>query len=160
MKTFFLFLAIAFSVTLNAQVTKINLKASGLTCSMCSNAINKALKTLDFVEAVEADIKTYTFEISIKPNSVVDFDKIKSKVEGAGFSVSGFTAFINFKNLQLKYDEPVTIDNKTLIFVNTQQRLLNGLIEVKILDKGFISPKEYRKNNYPYSSPGMYHVTI
>ena len=160
MKTIFLSIAIAFSVALNAQVTKVNLKASGLTCSMCSNAINKALKTLDFVESVEADMKTYTFTISFKANSSVDFDKIKKKVEDAGFSVSEFTAFVNFKNVQLKYDEPVTIDSKTLIFVNTQQQLLNGIKEIKILDKGFISPKEYRKSNYPYSSPGTYHVTI
>ncbi|MEP6712299.1 MAG: heavy-metal-associated domain-containing protein [Ferruginibacter sp.] len=160
MKTIFLFIATAFSVALNAQVTKVNLKASGLTCSMCSNAINKALKTLDFIESVVADIKTYTFEISFKANSTVDFDKIKSKVEGAGFSISGFTAFINFKKVQLKHDESVTIDNKTLLFVNIHEQVLDGIKEIKILNKGFISPKEYRKNNYPYSSPGTYYVII
>lgn len=160
MKTIFLFIATAFSVALNAQVTKVNLNASGLTCSMCSNAINKALKTLDFIESVVADIKTYTFEISFKANSTVDFDKIKSKVEGAGFSISGFTAFINFKNVQLKLDKSVTIDNKMLLFVNIHEQVLDGIKEIKILNKGFISPKEYRKNNYPYSSPGTYYVII
>ena len=66
MKSIFLFIAIAFSVATNAQITKVSLQASGLTCSMCSNSINKALKTLDFVERVDADIKTYTFEILFK----------------------------------------------------------------------------------------------
>ena len=92
MKKIFLFIAIAFSLATNAQVTKVSLQASGLTCSMCSNSINKALKTLDFVLKVDADIKTYTFEILFKPNSNVDFDMIKKKVENAGFTVSGFVA--------------------------------------------------------------------
>lgn len=77
-----------------AQVTKVYLQASGLTCSMCSNSINKALKTLDFIDKVDADIKNYTFEISFKANSIVDFDKIKKKVEDAGFSVSDFVAIL------------------------------------------------------------------
>lgn len=75
-----------------ARVTKVYLQASGLTCSMCSNSINKALKTLDFIDKVDADIKNYTFEISFKANSIVDFDKIKKKVEDAGFSVPDFVA--------------------------------------------------------------------
>jgi len=160
MKIIYLFIAITFSLALNAQVTKVNLKASGLTCSMCSNSINKALKTLDFVENVVADLKTYTFEISFKPNSLVDFDKIKNKVEGAGFSVSEFTALINFNNLHLKIDEPVTIHNKTFLFVNLHEPLLNGLKEIKILNKGFVSPKEFRNNKYPALLPGTFQVTI
>ena len=97
MKTIFLFVALAFSMATSAQVTKVSLQASGLTCSMCSNAINKALKTLDFVDEVDADIKTYTFEISFKENSNVDFDKIKTKVENAGFTVSGFCCYYPFR---------------------------------------------------------------
>ena len=74
MKTYFLIIAIAISQAVTAQATKVYLKASGLTCSMCSNSINKALKTLDFVENVNADLKTYTFEISFKANSNIDFN--------------------------------------------------------------------------------------
>lgn len=158
MKTYFLIIAIAISQAVTAQATKVYLKASGLTCSMCSNSINKALKTLDFVENVDADLKTYTFEISFKANSKADFDKIKKKVEDAGFSVSGFTAFIIFNNVQVKNNKPVTIGDKTFLFVNTKEQPLNGVKEVKILDKGFISPKEYKR--FPVSSPGTYHVTI
>ena len=66
MKNIFLLLAISISMVTKAQVTKVSLQASGLTCSMCSNAINKALKSLDFVDKVEADIKNYTFEILFK----------------------------------------------------------------------------------------------
>src|SRR5436305_1733911 len=99
MKTIFLVIALALSMATGAQVTKVSLQASGLTCSMCSNSINKALRTLDFIDKIDTDMKTYTFEISFKPNSHVDFDKIKNKVEKAGFSVSSFIATIYFDNV-------------------------------------------------------------
>lgn len=160
MKKIFLFIAIAFSVAAHAQVTKVSLQASGLTCSMCSNAINKALKTLDFVHQVEADIKTYTFDILLKPNSTVDFDMIKNKVESAGFTVTGFVATIHFNNVQVRASQPVTIEDKTFLFTNIKDQSLNGIKRVKVLDKGFVSPKEYRKNAFPASSPRTYHATI
>ena len=160
MKTIFLFIAIAFSVALNAQVTKINLKASGLTCSMCSNSINKALKTLTFVDAINADIKTYTFEITFKTSSAIDFDKIKKKVEDAGFSVAAFTALINFNNVQVKDNKPLTIGNMTFLFVRTKEQLLNGIKDIKVLNKGFITPKEYKVIGLPAASPGIYQISI
>ena len=160
MKKIFLFIGIAFSLATNAQVTKVSLQASGLTCSMCSNSINKALKTLDFVLKVDADIKAYTFEISFKTNSNVDFDMIKKKVENAGFTVSGFVATILFNNIQVINSQPVTIGDKTFLFENMKDQSLNGAKEVKVLDKGFVSPKEYKRNAFPISSPRTYHATI
>ncbi|MGZ8557828.1 MAG: heavy-metal-associated domain-containing protein [Chitinophagaceae bacterium] len=160
MKKIFLLIAIAFSLATNAQVTKVSLKASGLTCSMCSNSINKALKTLDFVLKVDADIKTYTFEILFKTNSNVDFDLIKKKVENAGFTVSGFVATIHFNNVQVINSQPVTIEDKTFLFVNMKDQSLNGTQEVKVLDKGFVSPKEYKRNAFTGSSPRTYYATI
>lgn len=160
MKKNFLLIAIAFSMVTNAQVTKVSLQASGLTCSMCSNSINKALKTLDFVLKVDADIKTYTFEILFKTNSNVDFDMIKKKVENAGFTVSGFVATILFNNIQVINSQPVTIGDKTFLFENMKDQSLNGAKEVKVLDKGFVSPKEYKRNAFPISSPRTYHATI
>ncbi|MGZ5220836.1 MAG: heavy-metal-associated domain-containing protein [Chitinophagaceae bacterium] len=160
MKKIFLFMAIVFSVATSAQVTKVSLQASGLTCSMCSNAINKALKTLDFVLRVDADIKTYTFEISFKPNSNVDFDMIKKRVENAGFAVSGFVATIHFNNVQIINSQPVTIEDKTFHFTSGKDQTLNGAIKVKVLDKGFVSPKEYKRNAFAGLSPRTYNATF
>lgn len=145
------------SMAASSQVTKVLLKASGLTCSMCSNAINKALKTLDFVEAVDANIKTYTFQISFKPNSNIDFDKIRKKVEGAGFFVADFVACVNFKNVQLQDSKQLILDNNTFLFFNTKEQALNGIREVRIMNKGFTASKEY---SFPASSRGVYHATI
>ena len=74
MKKFLLAIAFFCSVNVFAQISTVNLQASGLTCSMCSNSINKALKSVDYVADVKANIKNSTFEISFKPNAKVDLD--------------------------------------------------------------------------------------
>jgi copper chaperone CopZ len=160
MKTIFLFVALALAMVTRAQVMKVSLQASGLTCSMCSNSINKALKTLDFIDKINTDMKTYTFEISFKPNSHVDFDKIKNKVENAGFTVSAFIASIYFDNVHVKAGEPVTIEDKTFYFLNIKDEAFNGIKQVKVLDKGFVSTKEFKSNSFFNSFPGTYHVSI
>lgn len=160
MKKLLLSIAIAASVIANAQVRTVSLQASGLTCSMCSNAINKALKKLDFVLTVDADIKTYTFEISFKQNSIIDFDLIKKKVESAGFTVCAFYANLHFNNVQVNAGEPIVIQDKIFLFVNTKNQLLSGDKQVKIMDKGFVSAKEYKRNNYMVPSPQTYHVSL
>ena len=160
MKTILLSIAIIFSVTTDAQVKSVSLQASGLTCSMCSNSINKALKTLDFIEKVDADIKTYTFKISFKPNSVVDFDLIRKSVEKAGFSVYGFIATIHFDNVPVLTNQPVTIQDKTFVFLYTTGQVLNGDKQIKIVDKDFIPAKEYKKNPLTVGYPQIYHVSL
>jgi copper chaperone CopZ len=147
MKNKFLILAVLFSHAVKAQVTKVSLQASGLTCSMCSNAINKSLKSLDFVDRVDANIKNSTFDILIKPNSVVDFDKLKNKVEDAGFFVANFTATINFEKLKVLNDTHINVGAAVFHFINVKEQILAGDKTIRLLDKGFVSAKEYKKNS-------------
>lgn len=163
MKKYLVIAAILLSVAADAQVTKVSLQASGLTCSMCSNAINKALKSLDFVDKVDANIKTSTFEISFKPNRKVDFEKLKSKVDGAGFAVAVFSATIHFNNVSVKNNEIVTVGDQKLQFVNVKEQILSGTKTIKVINKGFVSSKEFKKNNVATvnsKSGKIYHVTI
>ncbi len=160
MKKIFLFIAILFSLASTAQVTDVSLKASGLTCSMCSNSINRSLKTLDFISKIDPDIKTYTFEIDFKPNSIVDFDLIKKKVESAGFSVSGFVATLLFDSVPVSNRQPVSIAGLKFLFTSTKYQQLNGLQKIKILDKGFVPPKEYNTNAFPVLATGTYNASI
>src|SRR6476659_7513041 len=101
MKKYFLLFAIIISMASDSQVTRVFFQASGLTCSMCSNSINKSLRTLYFVDKITADVRNYTFEVSFKDGSNVDFDRIKKKVEDAGFSIGDFKATIYLSNNQL-----------------------------------------------------------
>lgn len=162
MKALFLFIAVVFSLATNAQVTKVTIQASGLTCSMCSNSINKSLKTIDFVEHVNPNIKTSSFEITFKPGSSVDFDKLKKKVEDAGFTVANFIATINFNNVPVKSNQPVKLGDKTFYIINAKDQSLTGSKQVRIVDKGFVSNKEYKKNALVTATTGkgVYNVTI
>ena len=64
MKKLFFIVLIAFvGLSSQAQFTKATLQATGLTCAMCSNAINKALVKVPFVESVKADIKNSAFHM-------------------------------------------------------------------------------------------------
>ena len=47
----------------NAQFKSAMLQASGLTCAMCTKAINKSLEALPFIQTVKADIKNSAFNI-------------------------------------------------------------------------------------------------
>lgn len=162
MKTFLFLIAATISIVSSAQVSKVSLQASGLTCSMCSNSINKALKTIDFVQNVNPNIKTSTFEITFKEGSSVDFDKLKKKVEDAGFTVASFIAFVNFNNTEVKANEPVKIGDKTFYILNAKEKSLNGAKQVRIVDKGFVSTMDFKKNTLvaPTSGNGVYNVTI
>jgi hypothetical protein len=112
------------------------------------------------VANVEADIKTYSFEISFKANSTVDFDQIRKKVEKAGFSVTSFIAIVHFDNLAIKNSQPVLIGNTTFLFTNTPDQLLNGDKPVKILNPGFVSTKENKRKTLSTPAPNTYHATI
>jgi len=161
MKTFFFFIAMSLTMAANAQqVVKVALHASGLTCSMCSNSINKSLKTIDFVDKVDANIQSSTFEISFRPGSNVDFETLKKKVEDAGFFVSRFVATIRFDNVPVKSSAPVNVGDKTFYFVNAGGSVLNGERSVRILNKGFVSSKEYKKNPVNSTAAKVYYASV
>jgi len=73
-------------------IKKVTLVASGLTCSMCSKAIFKALTKLDFVEEVKVDIEQSKFILTFKSGKTVVVDQIKAAVADAGFSVQSLVA--------------------------------------------------------------------
>ncbi len=147
MKNLIVVIFIAWGVSAHAQVKGITIQASGLTCSMCSNSIFKALKTVDFVEKIDANIKTSSFEITVKPGAIIIFDKLKGKVEGAGFFVASFIVNYNFNELAITNDAHVKVDNSTFHFLNVKNTVLSGEKKIRFLDKGFVSAKEYKKNS-------------
>ena len=146
MKKLFFIVAVLFAANTQAQVTKVQLQASGLTCSMCSNAINKSLKTIDYIDKVMANIKTSTFEINFKPGAKINFDQLKKKVEDAGFSVANMKAMVNFDNVKVEKDQHLNYDGLTFHFLNASGQTLNGEKLIQVVDKGYVSAKEFKKN--------------
>lgn len=147
MKKVLLVIAVLFAVAVKAQVKNITIQASGLTCSMCSNSIFKVLKTLDFVDKVDANIKTSSFDISFKPMAAVDFDKLKAKVEDAGFFVANFTVTYHFDALAISNDKHINVGTHVFHFLNVKETVLAGDKKIRLLDKGFVSAKEFKKNS-------------
>jgi len=146
MKTLLLFLSTILTLSLNAQVKKVTIQASGLTCSMCSNSINKSLKSIPYVDKVTPNIKSSSFEISFKPNAVVNFDQLKKKVEDAGFFVAKFTALVNFEKQKVGNDDHINVQNINYHFLNVKEQEIAGDQTVQLLDKGYVPAKDFKKN--------------
>ncbi|MCW3117313.1 MAG: heavy-metal-associated protein [Chitinophagaceae bacterium] len=128
-----------------AQFMKATLQASGLTCAMCNNAINKALKGLPFISSVKSDIKNASFDIEFKEKTEVNIDAMRKTVEDAGFFVAKLKLTGNFDNVNVKNDEHLVIGDKTFHFLEVDNQVLNGEKTLTLLDKNFLTAKEFRK---------------
>src|ERR1700712_2892593 len=87
--------------TLHAQFSRASIQASGLTCAMCSKAIDIALKELPYVASVQPDVKNSSFAVVFKQNETADIDGLRKAVEDAGFFVARFTITGNFSNIAI-----------------------------------------------------------
>jgi copper chaperone CopZ len=141
----FLVIIILFVIQVQAQFIKADLQATGLTCAMCSNAINKALLKVPFVESVKADIKNSSFAIHFKKDAEVNIDALKDAVEDAGFSVGSLKMTGNFNEVKIAPDEHVKIWNDNFHFLNVKSQVLNGEQSITIVDRNFVTEKQYKK---------------
>lgn len=146
MKKIILLAAFMAVLQIQAQVSSVSIQASGLTCSMCSNAIRKSLQSAEFVSDVKANIRQSSFDVSFKPGAVVDFDVLKQKVEDAGFFVASFRVSMTVKDLEARNDRHASLSGYVFHFLKMKDQQLNGMQTFRILDKGFLSSKEYKKN--------------
>lgn len=135
----FLFMWVA-----KAQIVSVNIKATGLTCAMCSNTIDKALRSLDFVADVKPDLPSTSFFVTFKPGSRISLESMKNKVEGAGFFVGEMTATMSVSKVMVEKDFHYELNGDQYHFTETEKRTLNGEVKLKILDKGFVTTKEYK----------------
>ena len=146
MKKLLFILITALSVVQSeAQFTKATLQATGLTCAMCSNAINKALQKVPFVESVKSDIKNSAFSIVFKAGVKVDIDAIKKAVEDAGFSIGSFRLTGNFSEIKIEKDKHIRLDNENFHFLNAGNQVLNGEQTIIVVDKNFLTEKQFKK---------------
>lgn len=164
MKKLIIILAIAlFPFVAPAQIKQVNIQASGLTCSMCSNAIYKSLTAIPFVKEVDSDVETSTFKITFRQGQGIDIDVLQKAVVKAGFSISKMVVTTNLKDLKVSENNAATIDGHKFYFINVKEKTLNGEVDLKILDKDFITAKEYKKVKdklKPSEASRFYNVAI
>ena len=148
-----LFAAMLLVATQNtfAQIKKAELLATGLTCSMCSNAISKALKTMPEVEKVETNLNTNTFTILLKKGNSITANTLKEKVEKAGFFVGSLIITLPFSSSTVADNEVVKTSNSSYTFIDTKAQTIAGDKKIKVLDKGFVTTKEYKKLTKTYA---------
>jgi len=156
----------------DAQFTKAELVVNGLTCSMCSFATQKQLQTIDFIDSIGTDLNHTTFILYFKKNADISSALIKKKVEDAGFSVGSLVYTASFDNVKVENNYHYSHKSTLYHFMNVKSQTLNGLVKVKIIDKGFISDKDYKRYKkmaakYPCYETGqmpdadkVYHLTI
>ncbi|WP_310559098.1 heavy metal-associated domain-containing protein [Flavobacterium sp.] len=118
----------------NAQISKAEIRATGLTCSMCSNAINKQLKALPEVANVATDLNTNTFTVTLKENNTISPTTFKQSVEKAGFSIGSLV--LTSKTSAIKNEKYIVVDAKT---IDSEE------VTFQVLDKGYVTDKEYKK---------------
>ena len=144
------------TINANAQITKAELIATGLTCSMCSNAINKQFKAMPEVETVATDLNTNTFTIVLKKGNTLTPKNFKDKVEKAGFFVGSLVLTMPFNNVKASDNVAYQSQDVSYIFVDTKPQTLKGEVKVRVLDKGFVTQKEFKKLEKSFSKYPSY----
>lgn len=130
----------------NAQLKKIDIIATGLTCSMCSNAIYKQLESISGVDKVDIDLNKNLFTVILKTGHNLTPKDFKDKVEKAGFFVGSMVLYISYLNLSI-------VDGKvegSYIFIDTKPQTLTGEKQFRVLDKGYVTTKEFKKLSKTY----------
>lgn len=146
MKKFLITIVVGFSTyAASAQITAAKLQASGLTCAMCSKAVFNALTAVPYVEKVQPDIQGSIYQISFKPDMVIDPDLLSRAVTDAGFSVAKLQLTGTFPETSIGKDSHVTLFNQVFHFVNVPAQVIKGLKTITLLDKSFVLPKEHKK---------------
>ncbi|MBL1410455.1 heavy-metal-associated domain-containing protein [Sphingobacterium faecale] len=135
-----------------AQISKVDIMATGLTCSMCSNAINKQLKSLSQISNVATDLNTNTFTISFNDHQMVNPKVLKDAVEKAGFFVGSMILTLDPKELAVEHDK-TSIGDASYVFMDQKK---TKSTQYRVVDKGFVTQKEYKKLSKAYAKHESY----
>lgn len=129
----------------NAQISKAEIVATGLTCSMCSNAINKQLKSMPEVESVSTDLNTNTFTVQLKTNNTLTPKALKNSIEKTGFFIGSLVLTVDLGAVNGQENEKIQNQSGTYVFVEKAKKS-SGPMQVQLLNEGFVTKKEFKKS--------------
>ena len=144
-KIFSACLFLLFAIGSSGQFIAGSLKASGLTCAMCTKAVNVALEKVPFVKEVKVNIKDQEYKLVFKEENNIDFDALSKAVEDAGFSVASLKVTGKFAGIVAEKDKHAELNGINLHFLNGNKEELSGEKTITIVDKNFLSAKEFKK---------------
>jgi copper chaperone CopZ len=146
MKTIIMCCVFATSCLLGkSQISGATLQASGLTCALCAKSIFTNLTSLPFVQNVDTDLNASSFLITFKKGEQINPGLLKKKVEEAGFSVANLMLDFTAENLTVMPETLVNISDAHYHIINSKGKILNGLVKLQVIDKGFVGMKESKK---------------
>ena len=145
MKKVFLLITCIWAIGASAQVQKVNLQASGLTCAMCSKAIYKAVSAISFVDTVLVNIEASTYDIRFNKDATPQFDQIAKAVVDAGFSVANLTVVVNFNKQNVDKNGLLTLDGIQYKIMGTSPATLQGNKKLQLIGKQYMLPKDFKK---------------
>ncbi len=163
MKKLLLAVAMLIGVAGYAQIQSASLTASGLTCSMCSKAIYKALLTVPSIHKVDADIETSSYKIEFKKNADVSPEAIRKVVEGAGFGVAKLAITASVPKTTIEADTRLSLQGATYKFIRSNGKMVQGVQTFTVIGKSYLSPaewKQYAKDVSAKKESGVYLVAL
>jgi len=142
-----------------AQPVSATLVASGLTCSMCSKAIYKALEKVAYVSSIDVDIEKSSYEIKFKPGMDIEPDEMKKAVEDAGFFVASLQLSVKMDGVTVKNDAHITLGGATYHFVKVPEKTMDGEARITLIDKNYL-PAKARKKYDKYTNMKCYETGV
>ena len=123
------------STSVTAQVQSVELVASGLTCSMCSKAIFKALSQLDFVSELKVDIEKSIYILTLKSPKQLKIEEIREAVYDAGFSIESMQMTAHFPNTKAVNEELISLNGYQFKWKLTGVKNIANPQKVSIVNK-------------------------
>lgn len=143
-KILFVFILICFAHISSAQFRSATIGIDGLTCSMCSNSVEKLIRQLNFVEDVKMDLNNTTARVFFRNGKKVDIHALAQKVFDSGFSVRTLQADFNVgEKVIVKEGAGFEYEGDQYILVKPTEKEIRGEIAITFIGKKFLSKKEF-----------------
>jgi copper chaperone CopZ len=150
------------------QLQSATLQATGLTCSMCSKATFKKLQAIEGVQKITPDLDNTSFVLQFSPNNTTPIASIQKQVEAAGFSVGKLVLNYKIPATTIANNTAVAFKGGQLIFIETAATKKEGVVQLQVVNKGFITDKEFKKlqalatkyPGYDKAAPNQYFVKL
>jgi copper chaperone CopZ len=114
--TFFFFVAVNHYA--QSQIVAAQINVLGLTCSMCSYSVEKALLKNDFVDSVHMDLNQNRCQVFFNSNQNINIKELIQAVYNAGFSIGDLTFYMNNIQNYCKNDSRLEISTIPFYILN------------------------------------------
>ncbi len=125
-----------------AGLTWVEVGVNGLTCSVCTQSVERSIKRLEFVESVSMSLENTEGRIYLKKGATVDLRKIAKAVMNAGFSVRFVRFAITFNDVAIEGDGSFIYQGQSYQWLQFQNNRVRGELILKLVDEGFLPKKE------------------